>query len=137
MQPYKYDKVLIVDDTTLDCFIAERVMRHTRFAKDTICINSASDALTYLGNLSDNSEALPELIFLDVNMPGMSGFQFLYEYQKLRGNMKKRSVVMLTSSMMENEKEDALRNEYVRSFINKPLSIDALEELEAVEVQQA
>lgn len=129
MHAYKYDKVLIVDDTELDCFIAEKVMRISQFARNTICINSACDALKYLDTLSENPDAVPELIFLDLNMPGMNGFQFLTEYNKLPGNIRKRSIVMLTSSILEDDKQQAMSSEYVRSFINKPISLAALQNL--------
>ncbi|MCD6064005.1 MAG: cheB 1 [Flavipsychrobacter sp.] len=126
MQVYKYEKVLIVDDTALDCFIAEKVMHHAKFAKNTICIASATDALKYLETLTDNSDSLPDLIFLDVNMPGMNGFQFLSAYKQLPGAAKRKSIIMLTSSVFDEEKKLALSNEYVRSFINKPLNADDL-----------
>jgi CheY-like chemotaxis protein len=125
-QHFKYDKVLVIDDTALDRLIADRVMKVNSFAKDITCINSASAALSYL---EAHCEELPELIFLDLNMPGMDGFQFLKEYKNLPCNIKKKSIVMLTSSVLEQDKRQALSNEYVVSFISKPLSKENLRQL--------
>lgn len=127
-QDFKYDKVLVIDDTALDRFIADRVMKTHSFAKDVTCMNSASAALSYL---KAHCDELPELIFLDLHMPGMDGFQFLKEYKNLPCSIKKKSIVMLTSSVMEQDKKHALSNEYVVSFISKPLNSENLKKLYA------
>lgn len=130
VQAYKYNKVLVIDDTTLDRFIADRLMKLCDFAIEIECMNSASAALAYLG---DDHAELPELIFLDLNMPGMSGFQFLKEYKKLPEHRKRRSIVMLTSSVLEEDKSYALSDEHVVSFIVKPLNKDVLRQLSALQ----
>ncbi len=127
---YKYKKAMVIDDNQIDLYIAEMVMGTTGFAEQVICVSSAKEALAYLKPLYENPEALPDLIFLDINMPEMTGFDFLNEYQHLPENIRKKCIIMmLTTSLDEDDRMQAERNQFVRKFLNKPLDKDKLAQL--------
>jgi len=127
---YKYKNVMVVDDNQIDLYIAEMVMMTTGFAEKVICVGSAREALEYLRPLDESSDGLPTLIFLDINMPEMTGFDFLDEYQRLPDNIRKKCIIMmLTTSLDEQDRKLAEDNEFVKRFLNKPLDRDKLAQL--------
>lgn len=127
---YKYKKVLVIDDNPIDLYIAEMVMSTTRFAEKVICVNSAREALAYLKPLYESPDELPHLIFLDINMPEMTGFDFLKEYEHLPENIRKKCIIMmLTTSLDENDRRLAEENQFVNRFLNKPLDRDKIAQL--------
>ncbi|MCD6011678.1 MAG: cheB 1 [Flavipsychrobacter sp.] len=122
--------VMVVDDNEVDLFVAEFVLQKNSFSKKIVCVPSAMDALDYLKENENNPDDLPELIFLDINMPLMSGFDFLEEYAKLSDNIKKHCIIMmLTTSLNENDRKKAEENRYVFSFMNKPLDQHKIEDI--------
>lgn len=125
---YKYKKAMVIDDNQIDLYIAEMVMQTTKFAEKVICMSSAKEALAYLKPLYESQEELPDLIFLDINMPEMTGFDFLNEYQHLAENIRKKCIIMmLTTSLDEDDRTQAEGNQFVRKFLNKPLDRDKLD----------
>jgi CheY-like chemotaxis protein len=124
---YKYKFVMVIDDNQIDLYIAEMVMATTRFAEKVICVPSAREALAYLKPLDSTPEELPNLIFLDINMPEMTGFDFLNEYQLLPESIRKKCIIMmLTTSLDENDRKQAEENQFVKRFLNKPLDRDKI-----------
>lgn len=122
----KYGRVLLIDDDQIDNFINERMITSTNFAREVIVKNAASDALAYLKTLLEEEDALPEIIFLDLNMPIMDGFQFLEEYSKLVEKHEKlrahSKIMVLSSSISEADIDKASSNPFVFRYLNKPLS---------------
>ena len=114
---------MFVDDNELDNFINKKLLESEQFASDIQTYLSSSDALAYLQKHAAEPEQLPDIIFLDIIMPGMDGFGFLDEYAKLGDAVKKKCrVVMLSTTESFTELNRANQNKYVRKFLNKPLS---------------
>lgn len=124
------DHVMLVDDNDTDNFIHKRVIELTGFAKNIIVKNSGKSALEYLETNKNNLERLPDIIFLDINMPIVDGFVFLFEYENFPEPLKaKCKVVILSSSDSKRDIDRIVDNEYVINFITKPLSEEALLDL--------
>jgi CheY-like chemotaxis protein len=124
------DLVMLVDDNDTDNFISKRIIEITKFAKRVEVKNSGKSALDYLRENEDSDEDLPNLIFLDINMPIVDGFVFLYEFEKFNDNIKdKCKVIILSSSDNKRDIDKIVNNNHVIKFITKPLTESALEEV--------
>jgi CheY-like chemotaxis protein len=124
------DHVMLVDDNDTDNFIHKRVIELTGFSKNIIVKNSGKTALEYLESNKNNLDNLPNIIFLDINMPIVDGFVFLFEYENFPDPLKEKcKVVILSSSDSKRDIDRIVDNEYVINFITKPLSEEALEDL--------
>jgi CheY-like chemotaxis protein len=121
--PIKYQRVLLIDDNDIDNFINERMITTTNFSQTVIVKASAEDALEYLRKLGDDTNQLPQVIFLDLNMPVVDGFGFLASYEALPDALKKFcKIVVLSSSISPEDINRASTNPYVLKYINKPLN---------------
>lgn len=130
-QQYRYPIVMLVDDNDIDNFINERMIMGCGFS-DTIYINTSTrSAIEFLKNLSINKalrkDHLPSIIFLDINMPILDGFQFIEEFEKMDPELVASiRVVMLTSSINPSDIKRSESYRSVAGFINKPLTEEAL-----------
>ena len=123
----KIETILLVDDNDTDNFINSRIIEITEFAKETVIKNSGKKALEFLQERLDTNGTLPSLILLDINMPIVDGFVFLYEFESFPEELKKQSkIAILSSSDNETDIERIVNNEYVIKFITKPLTEEAL-----------
>ncbi|WP_044241045.1 response regulator [Flexithrix dorotheae] len=123
------DLVMLVDDNDTDNFINNRIIELTSFAIRIEIKNSGKSALEYLENAKDDPENLPDLIFLDINMPIVDGFVFLYEFEKFPDSIKKKcKIAILSSSDNKRDIDKIVDNDYVIKFITKPLTEEALAE---------
>ncbi len=124
------DLVMLVDDNDTDNFISKRIIEITKFAQRVEIKNSGKSALQYLEQEQNNPENLPNLIFLDINMPIVDGFVFLFEFEMFPDVVKdKCKIVILSSSDNKRDIEKIVGNEYVIKFITKPLTEAALQDV--------
>lgn len=122
--------ILLVDDNPDDNLFHERVIRKTGCTKNIVAKQSGKAALEYLRSKADHPEAHPDLIFLDINMPGMNGWEFLDAYNLLDDPLKSRVVVvMLTTSVNPDDREKANTILSISSFQTKPLTVKILLEI--------
>jgi CheY-like chemotaxis protein len=124
------DLVLLVDDNDTDNFISKRIIEITRFAKRVEVKSSGKGALDYLKEHQNNPDMIPSIIFLDINMPIVDGFVFLYEFEKFNELVRNKSkVIILSSSDNKRDIDKIVNNNHVIKFITKPLTEFALEEI--------
>ena len=124
------DLVMLVDDNDTDNFISKRIIEITKFAKRVEVKNSGKSALDYLAENENNPENLPNIIFLDINMPVVDGFVFLYEFEKFTELVRTRcKVIILSSSDNKRDIDKIVNNNYVIKFITKPLTEMTLDEI--------
>ena len=86
----KYKHVLIIDDDPLTLFVTQRLMKNSDFTEQVTTFMSCSDALLYLENnlIAKSSEAIPQIILLDINMPGLNGWDFMDRFAQMNyGNI--------------------------------------------------
>lgn len=121
----KLKRILLIDDDDDNNFIHKLIIEDTGWNIQVNTVLSVKEALQYL-----ESGENPELIFLDINMPLLNGWDFLEEYKNLQSGDKKNSViVLLTSSVNMNDENKALSFKEVAAYKNKPLTVDLLQEL--------
>lgn len=121
---------MLVDDNSADNYYHERVIIKNDAADHVVIKESGLDALEYLESTIDPENPLPDLIFLDINMPGMNGWEFLEEFKKLdKALQSKLIVIMLTTSV--NPEDEALAKTYdlLAEFKTKPLTKEMLEDI--------
>lgn len=128
MSDFRYENVLLIDDNEINNFINSKLISEQNFAKNVEVKESGHAALNYLKEKSSKPDELPQVIFLDIMMPVMDGFEFLEEYEKLPAAVtKKCKIIMLSSSEAFKDLNRANSNPWVYKFLNKPLTEDVLE----------
>ena len=128
------NKVLCIDDDQITLVLCDLVIKKAGFAEEVIKATNGKEGLTWFSsyfknNGSANHDA-PKVIFLDLNMPVMSGWDFLEDYvMKYSDRLPDTKVVIISSTVNPEDFSRANRYELVIDFINKPLTTEGLQEL--------
>jgi CheY-like chemotaxis protein len=131
----KLNCILLVDDDEPTNFLNRMAVEELECAQNIKVIPSAREALDYLecsgqpAPLNEKCPA-PEIIFLDINMPAMDGWEFLEKYETLPAPHKNSViVVMLTTSFNPEDELKARKIASVKEFRNKPLTPALLQDI--------
>jgi CheY-like chemotaxis protein len=122
--------IMLVDDNADDNFFHEWEIRNGYPDLTVIAKQTGMEALEYLKLRKDKNGLHPDLIFLDINMPGMNGWEFLSAYNKLDEDLKCQAiVVMLTTSENPDDRTKAKTAGVAADFKTKPLNQAMLKEI--------
>ncbi|MEP7106972.1 MAG: response regulator [Ferruginibacter sp.] len=122
--------VMLVDDDIDDNFFHERAIRENNGEIVVIKKNTAMAALAYLKSMKDNKDILPDLVFLDINMPRMNGWEFLEAYNLLEIELQIRTIIIiLTTSGNPDDMARAKTRSSVSDYITKPLTKEVMKDI--------
>jgi CheY-like chemotaxis protein len=129
------NRVLCIDDDQITLVLCEMVIKKAQFAQEVITAKNGREGLAWFSayfskaNKEEKQEP-PQLIFLDLNMPVMNGWDFLEDFlMKYSDRLTETKVVIVSSTVNPEDFSKANRYEIVIDFINKPLTTDGLEDL--------
>ena len=120
-----YNTCLLVDDNYIDNIVTRKLLENSSFAENIIIHESPDKAMEALRDGS----VTPDVIFLDIRMPTMDGFEFLELYDKLNINKKGTKIYLLSSSLDPADIKSSTDNKYITQFIHKPLTKQILAEI--------
>jgi CheY-like chemotaxis protein len=129
------DCILLIDDDTPTNFLHTMIIKRAGIDVMVQSHTSALDALAYLtstGPYKGKQMIQPGIIFLDINMPAMNGWEFLDEYAALPEAQKaKITIIMLTTSLNPADSAYGERYSELVEYLHKPLMLDKFQELVA------
>ncbi len=122
--------ICIVDDDDVYQFTVKRTIEMHKLARKMLIFSDGEAALQFMIDNVGNSKDLPDVIFLDINMPIMDGFQFMEEYVKIKPKVgKKITIYMVTSSADPVDMARAEKISELSDYILKPISPGQLTEI--------
>ncbi len=124
----KLRTIMLIDDNDDDKFYHQREINKYNQEISIITMETAMDALKYFKTLKEYNSLVPDLIFLDINMPCMDGWEFLQEYNNLDNELLSTAVIiMLTTSNNPDDIRKTTGWNFVADFSTKPLTKEKLE----------
>lgn len=124
MGRHKLNAILIIDDEEANEFITRTFLQRANCAEEIRSVHEARDGIAEL-----QQREIPEIILVDINMPGMNAWRFLDEARKVLGSGPFPFVVILSSSMSADDREAAAAHQDVQMFVSKPLNPDKVNEI--------
>ena len=113
---------IVIDDSKLDCFIADKIIQNTGRSVSIHTFQQPLEALEHIKKLDGNATG-KTIVFVDIQMPVINGFEFVEAFEALDEEFKKPFIIyMLSSSINENDITRVRRYPSVKQFLNKPLS---------------
>lgn len=117
-------KIFLIDDNNIDLLISRKMLMKYDANLEVQEFSKAREAVVAL---QDEQEGLPDLILLDLNMPGMNGWEFLEAIKDL--GRQPKHVYILTSSLDERDKSTSAQYKIVKGYITKPLTTASIEQV--------
>lgn len=113
------ERIILIDDNEMDNVYHQVIVLRAGFAGELLIFESGAEALSYLRS---TDLSIPSLIFLDINMPGMDGFEFAEQATPLLVDKPATTIMMLTSSGSEHDRLRASSIAIIKGFMTKPLT---------------
>ncbi|MFB1040498.1 MAG: response regulator [Polaribacter sp.] len=115
----------IIDDDTIYHFILTSIINKNKLAESILSFLDGEKAIQYLTENKMNNEKIPDVLFLDVNMPIMDGWMFIEEYARIKTDITKKTLVfMLSSSANPIDIERADKISEISNYIIKPINLE-------------
>ena len=122
--------ICLIDDDRIYQFTAKRILESTGLSKEILVFQNGEEAVIYLQKNSKEEERLPDIIFLDINMPVMDGWQFLEAFQEFCEELiKPVTIYMVSSSVDDYDIRKSKEYKLVSDYVIKPLNRERFEEL--------
>lgn len=128
----KIRSILLIDDNDTSNFLNQRLLNRMVLTDHIKVMSNAKTAFDFLESLSlaqdQNQEIKPEIIFLDINMPVLDGFEFLELYQNLEERFRQDILIAILSTS-SHPQDTTKASAYNAFYITKPLTVEKVEML--------
>jgi response regulator RpfG family c-di-GMP phosphodiesterase len=119
--------ILLLDDNTATNYIHKKFISRSPYDAEVVSFEMGKDAIAYL---EDKENPFPELIFVDINMPTMSAWEFFGNFRQIKRKEKENTIcIILTTSLSPEDTEIVKDFEEVNDIMMKPLNLKALEQV--------
>ncbi|UFH34728.1 response regulator [Flavobacterium acetivorans] len=120
-------KVWVIDDDPIYQIIANKVIQKSEMFSEAESFKNGKTAIDALNGQIKNTESLPDLILLDINMPIMDGWEFMEKMTTIKPLINKQILIYIVSSSIAQEDKTMAKNHPdILGYLSKPLSIDDL-----------
>lgn len=124
LKKHNYLRACLIDDDETQAYVMKRMLKKSSAKDNLIVFKDGEYALNYL-KTNTHTNKIPDIIFLDINMPIVDGWMFLQELEKIIDTFpKKIDIYMVSSSINPNDKLRALASKLVKGYISKPISLN-------------
>lgn len=123
-------EIFLVEDDDLFAMLLKRSLKKLGHIDQLTAFKNGLEILNYLKNADSESDKLPDIILLDINMPIMDGWQFLDDYTEFYDSLpKKPKIYMLSSSIFTADIEKSKEYRIVTDYLIKPIPVDKLKDI--------
>ncbi|MBS1523400.1 MAG: response regulator [Bacteroidetes bacterium] len=123
-------KLVFIDDDPIDHFLMKHILRGKNYFDTTTYTVYGSLVLDYIEEHKSEPEKLPDMIFVDLNMPLFSGWDFLKRMEQMQDEISKDiPVFVISSSLRPDDKATSSKYSFVQDFISKPVNSEEIERI--------
>ena len=120
----------LIDDDEIFVYAMKKIINLKQLSRETITFDRVEKALDYFSINKNEAALLPDVVLLDINLPGEDGWDFIKSFEQISAEMiKKPKIYMLSSSANPADQHKALSNKNIENYYVKPLSKDNFKEI--------
>ncbi len=124
----KLNSSCIIDDDPIFVYGTKKIMKKIDFSDEILVYNNGQEAIDGLMKLAEQNKKLPSVIFLDINMPIMDGWEFLEDFVKIPNNNRENVTIFIISSSIDPmDIQKTQMYGLVNNYILKPIRVSDLE----------
>jgi CheY-like chemotaxis protein len=122
MEPLQILKVLLVDDDRIYQFVTKKGVQTSKLSVEIVSFLNGSDALAHMEQAAQQKVRVPDIIFLDINMPVMNGFEFLEAYKGIKDKFSPPVPIYVVSSSADiTDRQVIAQYPFVKGYLVKPV----------------
>ena len=122
----RIEKACIIDDDPIFIYGTKRLMAEVDFCETVLVFENGQDAIDGFHEITSRGEKLPSVIFLDLNMPIMNGWEFLEDFTRIPNHNREKVIVYIISSSVDPRELERINYNVVNNYILKPITKEDL-----------